>query len=753
MLKIFPRKSLLNPSWISDNELVEAVFHSAVTTVGILCLALYLLTIFSGLWIDLPKTSQVILVVGFFSWLGLELDKRWPTLSRLLWLGGLALAVSLGLYLFQFPEIALLFAILPLLATVILFHWVWGLVTEGMVMAFMLALTGRFGIQALPALSAMMPLILGIFFMGIGWGLAASYLDIAQWAVKNYRKARQDLDELRDERVILLQVQENYRLMNNEMARMTDRLAAMQQATEDARRVKEDFVARVSHELRTPLNMIIGFSEVMMKSPQLYGESIPSSLLADISSIYRNSTHLSKLVDDVLDLSQVEAGRMALTKEWVVLEEIIDEAVSGVKALFVSKGLYLEIQVPDNLPKIFCDATRIRQVIINLLGNAVRFTEEGGVKIRSWQEGEWVTVTVSDTGAGISPEDQKKIFEPFQQVDTILHRHKGGSGLGLTISKNFIEMHGGRVGLESQVGVGTTFYFSLPLRPPVSVLEESGEQARRWFNPFYQYEAHPRTAKAESPTPLSRYVILESEETLQRLVTRYMDGVEVTNVHSVQDALTETKRSPAQVLILNTPSVHNGDPLAGRIHEMPFGTPVITCWVPGKEEAMQDLGVVDYLIKPVSHADLDTAIQRARPGAHSILLVDDEPEIIRLFIRMLSSGSHNFQVLQAMNGMRAMQLMREHLPDLVLLDLMMPDMDGFEVLHEKSLDPTIRDIPVVVVSSRNPSGDTTISRSLTVTRKNGLSAQELLACIQDISRNLAPSVRSDGQAHLKSPGG
>jgi signal transduction histidine kinase/CheY-like chemotaxis protein len=744
---------ILNQSWISEHELIETVFRYAVTSILSLCLAWYLVSIFSGLWIDLPKTSQLILLVVIFSWIGLWMQKYRPTFSRVFWLLGLGLAVLFGLYLFQLRDITLLFAVLPLLATVILLQWIWGLITEALVVGVMLLLSGHFGIQPAPDIATMMPGILGAFLMVIGWGLSASYLDIARWAVTNYRKASQDLDEMRDERVRLLEVQEDYRLMNNEMARLTDRLAAMQQTAEDARRVKEDFVARVSHELRTPLNMIIGFSEIMMKSPQLYGESIPSSLLADISSIYRNSTHLSKLVDDVLDLSQVEAGRMALIKEWISLEEIIDEAVSGVQALFVSKGLYLEVQIPADLPKIFCDATRIRQVIINLLGNSARFTEEGGIKILTVQEGDWVRVSVADTGPGISAENQKKIFEPFQQVDTILRRHKGGSGLGLTISKNFVEMHGGRMGLESHEGEGTTFYFSLPIKSPVSIMDEAGDQARRWFNPYYQYEARPRNAKAESPVKISRYVILEGEETLQRILTRYMEGVEITNVRDISDALTELKRSPAQALIVNTPLSASSDPLSGHINDVPFGTPVITCWVPGKEEAVMNLGVVDYLIKPVSHVDLDSAIQQACPQARSILLVDDEPEIVRLFIRLLSAESHNYQVFQAMNGNRAMQLMREHVPDLVLLDLMMPDMDGVEVLQEKSQDPLIRDIPVIAVSSRNPRGDTNISRSLTVIRKNGLSAQELISCIQDISRNLAPSVRSDGQVQIRNPGG
>jgi CheY-like chemotaxis protein len=185
---------------------------------------------------------------------------------------------------------------------------------------------------------------------------------------------------------------------------------------------------------------------------------------------------------------------------------------------------------------------------------------------------------------------------------------------------------------------------------------------------------------------------------------------------------------------------------------LPFGTPVISCWLPGREEAARQLGVIDYMVKPVVRQDVLSVLKKV-PGAQKVLLVDDEPEILRLFVRMLSSSERPLTLLQAMDGHRALQLMRARKPDLVLLDLVMPQMDGFQVLKEKSQDPTIRDIPVVAVSSLNPQGESNVSRVFSVTRGNGLSASELLNCVQAITGILVPEDRTADPKPVETPGG
>lgn len=295
----------------------------------------------------------------------------------------------------------------------------------------------------------------------------------------------------------------------------------MHQVAEEARRAKEQFVANVSHELRTPLNMIVGFSEMIIQAPKAYGAALPAALRADLDVILRNAQHLASLINDVLDRSQVEAGRMALTRERVALPEIIDEARSGVERLYGSKGLYLRVEVPAELPPVFCDRTRIREVLLNLLTNAARYAEQGGVDLHAWQEGSDVIVSVADTGPGIAPEDAGKLFAPFQQLDGSIRRRYGGSGLGLAISKDFVELHGGKMWLESEKGRGSTFFFRLPIEP----LALPDSPAWRWLDAEWEYRQRTRPAAIPSAAVTPRLLVVEEGTALQRLLGRYLGGL------------------------------------------------------------------------------------------------------------------------------------------------------------------------------------------------------------------------------------
>ncbi len=566
-----------------------------------------------------------------------------------------------------------------------------------------------------------------------------------EWSWASYERARRLLEEAREQRVELKEAQEDLVQANQELARLSDRLKAMAQMAEEARRAKEEFVANVSHELRTPLNMIIGFSEMITQAPQVYGAALPPALLADIAAIQRNSRHLASLVDDVLDLSQIEAGRMALSKEWSSMREIVESAVQAVRALFDSKGLSLRIEIPPDLPQVFCDSVRIRQVVLNLLSNAGRFTDQGGVQVRVWREEDEVLVSVADTGPGIALRDQEKLFEPFYQLDNSIRRRHGGSGLGLSISKRFVEMHGGKMWLESEVGVGTTVYFSLPLAVP-SLIPAAGDGVTRWFSAYHPYEARTRRSKAPSPKPLPRFVVLEQGQTLHRLLSWYMDNVELVPVRAVEEALEEMARSPAQALIVNDPSLRQRPLALEHLAELPYDTPAVTCWVPGEDEAAERLGVVRYLVKPVTRDVLLSVLEDLGGDVRTVLLVDDDPEALQLFSRMLASAGRGYRVLRASSGQQALGLLRERRPDVMLLDLVMPGMNGFEVLQMKSQDPDLQRVPVVVISAKDPMGEPIVSSTLTVTRGGGLSARELVTCIQSLSEMLSSSKRSADRA-------
>jgi len=440
---------------------------------------------------------------------------------------------------------------------------------------------------------------------------------------------------------------------------------------------------------------------------------------------------------------------MALSKEWTSLQEVVDTADTVVRPLFESKGLELETEVPVALPLVFCDRTRIRQVVINLLSNAGRLTEHGSVKVKAWCEHNEVAVSVADTGPGIALEDQQKLFEPFQQVDASPSRRQGGTGLGLNISKRFVEMHGGKMWLESEVGVGTAVYFSLPLEPPVPPAFASDGPVTRWLSPGYEYRARTRRSKAPAPVTAPRFVLLEKGGTLQRLFTRYMDDVEITSVRDIERAIADLARSPAQALVVNASPLEELSP--ARFDGLPYGMPTVRCWIPGEDDAANQLGVVGYLVKPVTRERLLSALGEMEDRVRRVLLVDDDPEVLRLFTRMLSSADRPFRVLRAKSGQRALSLLRERRPDVMLLDLIMPGMDGFQVLREKGQDPAIRDIPVVVITARDPMNEPVASDSLTVTRSGGLSAPEILACIRSVSDILSQSAPSAGQGRTETP--
>ena len=307
------------PSSTFDREILQQIeeeaFHSLLIATGIMLLAWYLLASFDIGLGDVVYVSYVALTAAIFSAAAYALMQRWPYLARGVWLVGLGAAIGLALGLFRRPEIIFFYALIPLLAAALSFRWQWGLLAEVGLAVLLHFLEPAVGLPRQAAAwfspADVMVLLMGGTLLVLGLAFVRSLTSLTGWSIVHYRKAREELDAIRNQRVGLLEIQEDFIKANNEMARLTDRLEAMTQVAEEARRTKEEFVARVSHELRTPLNMIIGFSEVIMKSPQLYGESIPSALLADVDAILRNSQHLSRLVDDILDLSQVEAGRMA----------------------------------------------------------------------------------------------------------------------------------------------------------------------------------------------------------------------------------------------------------------------------------------------------------------------------------------------------------------------------------------------------------------------------------------------------------
>jgi signal transduction histidine kinase/CheY-like chemotaxis protein len=664
--------------------------------------------------------------------------------AQLVWQAGLVVTLLLAAISLDRPQILLLFSLLPLIAMVTV-GWAAAALAEVVVVAAAWwGMTGPFPTPLARELALAMPLV-SAFAALLGWAITTPLLTVTEWSVRSFEQANRNLEEAQEQQLELTQAREDLLQANRELVRLSDRLKALQRIAEEARQAKAEFVANVSHELRTPLNMIIGFTEIIARSPQVYGGRLPPSLMTDIAAVRRNSQHLSDLINDVLDLSQVEAGRMALHRDWTSLAEVVAAATTAVKALFDSKGLYLRATVEPDLPQVFCDETRIREVLINLLSNAGRFTDKGGVEVCCGRAGSEIVVSVTDTGPGIPEKDQSRIFAPFQQLDGSVRRRYGGSGLGLTISKQYVEMHGGRMWVQSPAfdggdgaSAGTRVNFALPLEMPLGA-EEVTPGPRRALTPDDElgYRGHTRPARLPVGAVPPRIVVLEKEQTLQRLLRRYLPDIEAVPVREIDAAIGELNRSPAQALVVNASPLEELP--ASALTGLPYGTPAVECWVPGEDEAARRLGVVRYLVKPLSADKLYEELDALGEAIRTVLVVDDEPDELHLFARMLEAGARDYRILQVTNGQRALDMLRSRKPDVMLLDLVMAGMDGFQVLEEKGRDPAIRDIPVIVISSRDPTGDPVISNTLTVTHGSGLSVRNLLACIQAISAILAPS--------------
>jgi signal transduction histidine kinase/CheY-like chemotaxis protein/HAMP domain-containing protein len=358
-------------------------------------------------------------------------------------------------------------------------------------------------------------------------------------------------------------------------------------------RLKTQFLANMSHELRTPLNSIIGFSRVILKG--IDGPTTEQQR-TDLTSIYSNGQHLLGLINDILDISRIEAGKIELVFEPLDLQHIFDGVMSTAVALVKDKPIKLEQEVAPDLPTIRADGTRLRQVILNLLSNAAKFTEEGQITLRAWADEEQITISVKDTGIGVPPEHQTTIFEEFLQVDASTTRRTGGAGLGLSISRHLVELHGGRMWVESEAGVGSTFTFTLP----ISRMEQAEE---------------PELADLSIDPNRKLILAVEDDDGAIAIYKRYLDkqGYQVVGLNQGRQTVRWALELSPHAIILDVllPDKDGWavlEELKGsrEIHQIP----VIICTVVDDEARGLSLGAADYLVKPILEEDLLQSLQR-----------------------------------------------------------------------------------------------------------------------------------------------
>jgi PAS domain S-box-containing protein len=493
-------------------------------------------------------------------------------------------------------------------------------------------------------------------------------------------------------------------------------------------RLKSQFLANMSHELRTPLNSIIGFSRVILK-----GIDGPVSDLQeqDLGAIYNSGQHLLRLINDILDLSKIEAGKMELAFDEVNIEETINSVVPTVTGLLKDKPIKLEKDIAKDLPTIRADSMRLRQVLINLLSNAAKFTDEGtitiGAAIQSGPQGqEEIVVRVTDTGSGIAAKDLNKLFQPFSQVDSSPTRKTGGTGLGLSISRHLVEMHGGRLDVTSEIGKGSTFFFTLP-------------------TPKIKEMAAPSSLEGG---PGGKIILaIDDDKHIISLYERYLQpqGYQVV-------ALTDPTQAKDRVRQLKPLAVTLDIMMPGRdgwtvLNELKTDpetrdVPVIICSILEEESKGFSLGASDYLVKPILEDDLLNALNRLNSdGAiKEVLVIDDNADDLRLIGKILNEHSH-YKAILAEGGKQGWQVLSTKPPHAVILDLFMPDMNGFTILEKLRTSPALNDIPVIVVSGADlkPEQQKQLSDfGQKLIRKGAFTEKELLGVLDRALKRLSP---------------
>jgi signal transduction histidine kinase/CheY-like chemotaxis protein len=536
---------------------------------------------------------------------------------------------------------------------------------------------------------------------------------VLDWSWASYAEAQRRTDELRQRQGELAGLNRGLNQAYERLEQVTAQLERARQAAEEARRLKTEFAASVSHELRTPVNLIIGLSELMVTEPHAEAPALPAVYRADAEAIYRNACHVSNLIDDVLDLSQVEAHRMGVVREWCALSDVVAQAVATVRTLFDNTGLALTVSLPDDLPTVYVDPVRIRQILINLLNNAVRFTEEGGVTVGARVEAEQLVVDVADSGVGIAPEELAGVFHEFWRSGEPV-RGRRGSGLGLAVSQRFAELHGGYLSAASTPGRGSTFSLALPLG------EKAVVQEAELGVPIWQ--------RIEQRAPeQARVLLVDPEPEALRVFSRYLDGYQVIVAPDAAGAVGLAAEAPVRALIVGTTA--RRDALRRALPDAD-AAPIVTCRLRTARTIAQELGVLDYLVKPVDQHALRRVLRRFARAPRDLLIVDDDPEMLHVLGRMVGALLPRCRVRTAPDGQRALAEVEAAVPGGVLLDLLMPGLDGYGLIERLRADPRLTDVPIVVITARGAEDDGLVADALEISRGGGLRVGELVRWIR-----------------------
>ncbi len=522
------------------------------------------------------------------------------------------------------------------------------------------------------------------------------------------KKMEQELQERNEQ---LDAQNEELQAQAQEMTAQQQELAEKTRELEAASKAKSEFLASMSHELRTPLNAIIGFSELLLDGTAGGINAEQGEYLRDVLT---GGEHLLNLINDILDLSKIEARKMEFRLGNINVADIISEVTQTVKPLVAEKKLELKTSIAKNLPLVRAGASRIKQVLLNLLGNAIKFTPAGGkITIKVSEAANWCQISVTDTGIGIKKEDQGRLFEAFTQIITPGGK-KEGTGLGLAIAKQIVEAHRGRIWVTSEFGQGSTFFFTLPIAvKPDKVIEPESGQAR--------------------------ILIIDDDQRARNLLRAWLEkeGYAIAEATSAEEGIDKAKELLPSLIILDIlmPD-RNGWYVLQKIKSIPKlrNISVIIASVVEEQGLAFSMGAADYFVKPIDKKRfLSRVADIGIDSGQKVLVVDDNPADVKLVATSLEAIG--IKVLRSYGGEEGIKLARENKPALIVLDLLMPELSGFEVIERLRADRETQDIPIIVLTVKDLSEgekEALTKHTSAVMRKTSFKRREFLEKVKGV---------------------